>query len=128
MTCFWDGIMSALNTDDFKGMCKSSFANQKEFVTWIKEHNELTNSVKWNGTPLKDKEYEDNYIHIDNFDPTSIYNGYDCSTSEPFLYLVASLFRVNIIHDYNGILINYTVPTPTRTLRFKSDTRHFWKL
>lgn len=128
MTCFWDGIMTSLNKNDFKGFCKDSFSNQIEFVNWLKEHNNFTNNVKWNGNILKDKEYQDNYMHIQQFNSTSIYNGYDCSASEPFLYLIAFLFSVNIIHDYNGTLINYTVPSPTKTLRFKSDIGHFWKL
>tara|TARA_B100001093_G_C26477166_1_gene863199 strand:- start:296 stop:685 length:390 start_codon:yes stop_codon:yes gene_type:complete len=126
MTCFWDGILNNLTNDDFQINFKINKPNNKGLVIFLKEQNSKeTKNIKWNGTQLRDQEIEENFIHIKDYNVKSMNGGYLCSTCDPFLILICTIFNVNINHNYCGHMIKYTVPNPIKTLNFSSDKGHF---
>ena len=122
MTCFWDGIINGLNLN----------MNAQSLVTLLKNNCVKTDSVYWNDNPITEKQMDENKERIKNFDISTINSGYDCSTFEPFLFLVSQIYRVDIKHNYNGNMITYKYIGNTdksicnKMLYFNSDRGHFW--
>ena len=134
MTCFWDGILNALEPNDFTMLSKThgrftihTKPTNKNFVKLLKENNSKTNHIKWQGNTLSNKELNENFIHIKNFDENSISKGYYCSTCDPFLFLISKIFKVNITHKYLKYIIKYTNNNSNKTICFSSNRSHFWK-
>lgn len=90
----------------------------------LKQNNTLTRNVLWNGNVLDDQELQEHYTRIENTEISRY--GYECSSCDPLLCLVAQLYNVNIIHNFNGTRIKYTNINHTKTLKFKSNKIHFW--
>ena len=132
MTCFWNGILTSLDNATINSFLHRPYNDPKprakEFVQLLKRHNTQTNNVLWNDTILSQRELEENFTHIKNYNENSIYQGYDCSTCDPFLLLIAQLFSVNIQHNYNGYTVHYKVKNNKgiRLLKYKSNRGHFW--
>ena len=84
-----------------------------------------TKDIKWNGETLTDKQLEENFEHIRDFNVNSIGGGYLCSTCDPFLFLVCQLFQVDINHNYRGYMMRYRITNPIKTLNFESNSGHF---
>ena len=131
MSCFWQGIISSFNKSErkyFKIETKSvKDKNIINFIKQLKLLNKKTSNVFWNNQKLSEKELEENYLHIVNYDIETLNNGYDCSCADPFLFLIADLLNVNIKHDYNDNIIEYNIDKQLKTLYFSSDTSHFVK-
>jgi hypothetical protein len=135
MACFWNGTLAALNKDhiilalQYKNNRKPS---PSEFVALLQKHVIKTTDVLWNGQILKDQLLIENLNWIKTLNINLINNGHDCSICNPFLLLICQLFKINIIHDYNGTIVNYTHRTLENgnifVLRFKSNKGHFWKI
>lgn len=135
MTCFWDGIMRELKNNYIELPICTIHLNTHTFATFLKSRNTKTYNINWSGsdsklvsgTHLPEKLLNENYKSIQEFDVNSIYNGYDCSTCDPFLLLICELFYVSIIHNFNGIIIKYTNTYKNRAiLQFHSNSHHFW--
>uniref|UniRef100_A0A6C0KIY3 Uncharacterized protein n=1 Tax=viral metagenome TaxID=1070528 RepID=A0A6C0KIY3_9ZZZZ len=124
MTCFWDGILNRLTEEDFKQFNIKKPKN-KEFVLFLKKHNQQTTHVSWNNESLTKKQLEENFTHVKDFDVNTIGGGYFCSTFEPFLFLVSQLFQVNLNHNYCGHMIQYRINEKNRVLQFRSNKSHF---
>lgn len=125
MTCFWDGILHHLKDEDFQRVFQINKPSNKNFVKILKTNLRKTKDIIWNGETLTNKQLEENYEHIKDFNVDSIHGGYLCSTCEPFLFLVCELFKMNINHNYCGHMMSYKVTSPIRTLNFKSNSGHF---
>lgn len=130
MTCFWDGILQNLKDDDFQIAFKCNKPNNINFVKLLKDSlnesfHDKSKDINWNGEKLTKQQIKENFEHIKDYNPKSIYGGYWCSTCDPFLILVCILFRVNINHNYCGHLMKYTILNPRKTLNFKSNSGHF---
>ena len=130
MTCFWDGILSKLTIDmvnNCLGIEIKTKLHQKKLVKLLKKYSVKTIDVLWNDQELSEKELEENMLWINELDSTSIGNGYDCSCSDPVLFLVCQLFKVNITHQFNGATIKYTNKNSEgTTFNFASNHGHFW--
>lgn len=131
MTCFWDGLLKALHINHFKiTFPQFSFRTKprpREFIALLKYNSVPTQDVMWNGQHLKFRDMKDNFDAIFELDAERIHNGYLCSISDPYLFLVSQLFMVNIVHNYNGSTMRYTFNGPNYgTLNFQSDRGHFW--
>lgn len=140
MTCFWDGIIQSLLKN--KIIPNNSSKKPIDFVKYLKEHNKKTINVTCNNEKLTDKQLQENYEHINQLKIENINQGYDCSTFDPFLFLVSQHFQVDIIHRYCNIPIKYTYTLPKnkdskiiyntqvhqnkKTLIVFSNKRHFW--
>ena len=128
MTCFWDGILHNLNDDDFQRVFQVNKPNNKNLIKLLKDNNRKTKNINWNGEIFSEKQLEENFIHIKDFNEKFIGNGYLCSTCDPFLLLVSQIFKINIYHNYCGNKLNYQCKGATKTIRVKSNRGHFQKM
>ena len=123
MTCFWDGILTAL------GPAINSKQTHQQFIQTLKDQNVKTTDVRWNDKPLTEKEMDENCEAVNCFNISTINSGYYCSCCDPFLLLICQIFKINIDHKYNNSSIKYTYAGtngPNNTLKFASDRGHFW--
>lgn len=107
MTCFWTGILSALTIEDFSNIQINTKPHIKQFIEILKNKNIPTTDILWQNILLTKQQLDENMEHIKSFDTNSINSGYLCSTCDPFLLLIATIFKVNINHRYNNHLIIY---------------------
>lgn len=139
MTCFWDGIIAAIDHDMFMMTFethiepldpKQKIDNIKNFIELLKERAILTKNVKWNNSKLTEQQLEENLLAIRNYNIDNINDGYDCSICDPFLLLVCELFKVDIIHNFigNDLIYEYDVKQNTnkKIIKFASNHGHFW--
>ena len=126
MTCFWDGILQKLNTDDFRSISIGVKPRNRNFVNVLKIKNTKTIGMKWNNKYITKQQIDENFTAIKEYNAHTMYNGYFCSTFEPFLFLVSYIFKCKIIHNYMGHTMTYEPPVVKKTLRFSSDRGHFW--
>ena len=115
MTCFWDSLRNKLNIND----------TNREFILYLKKSNTKNISVNWNSSELTEKNLEENFEHIKNFDENKINNGYDCSICDPFLILVCELYNINIFHNFNGYNMKYIKDDSYKNINCSSNTSHF---
>lgn len=99
----------------------------ESLIEYLRKKNRPTKKVKWNGEKLRPQLLQENIQHIGNFSAAreTLNAGYDCSTCDPFLLLVAQLFRVTIYHNYNGNHIWYKRKHARQVLCFSSNKYHF---
>ena len=115
MTCFWDSIRNKLNIND----------TNREFILYLKKSNTKNISVNWNSAELTEKQLDENFEHIKNFDENKINDGYDCSICDPFLILVCELYNINIFHNFNGYEMKYIKDDSYKNINCRSNTSHF---
>lgn len=125
MTCFWLGLIKALTPQKIKNTLNCQ-PKPVPFIQKLKELNTKDISVKWQNTPLSEKQLEENFEHIRDYKIQTVSAGYWCSTCDPFLILICHIFKVNIAHRFNNTMINYTINEPKTTLRTHSNRGHFW--
>ena len=131
MTCYWDGILSRLTSDDY---CYANFVvNSNPHNTRIHsligelKNRNVPTICKWNGVDISKQLSEENVIHIRDYDANTIYNGYDCSVCDPFLILICNIFALEIHHTYLGHEIIYAPNKPIRrVIHFTSNRGHFY--
>lgn len=129
MSCFWDGILRSLELHDFYHiLANTKPLTARQLVNFLKKHNTLTRGLQCNKIPLRETQLQENFEAISQFDVENIYDGYLCSTLDPFLCLVSYLFDVEIQHDYNRVLVIYSKINSRvrRVIRYRSDSNHFW--
>jgi len=68
MTCFWDGILSSLDENDFQIVNEKKYDNVKHFIDLMKRLNRKTDNVRWNNELLTVKQLDENYIAIEAYD------------------------------------------------------------
>lgn len=117
MTCFWDALRNKLKIND----------SNETFIKNLKTKNNKNKNILWNNTIMSDKQLEENYLHIDEFNEKKINDGYDCSTCDPFLILVCDIYNLSINHNFIGVIINYKNNAKSeKILNFQSNNNHFW--
>jgi len=129
MTCFWDGLIEGLNKSDYKRIgIKKPFKNADNIYGYLKKNNKIISDVEYQlgnlEVEITKKQQLENYDHINNYKFSR--NGHNCSACDPFLILVASLFKVRIIHDGTYHKSTYTSREFKRTIWFNSNVGHFW--
>ena len=133
MTCFWNGILASLTTENFNfiGLDRKKYRKPEIFIQLLKDRNEFINAwhVNWNNTPLSNRETIEIKQSIKEYDIKGIHRGHLTSTCEPFLILVSQIFHVNIHHKFINVPITYTfLHSPRKTLKFKNNRGHFTKV
>jgi hypothetical protein len=130
MTCFWTGILTMLSQESIQSVFKcNNRLSPSQLVTLFKQYNTATEDVLWNGNVLGQQELKENVESIKEYDVKTLNNGYLCSCCEPFLLLLCQLFRVNVHHNFNGVMIKYTYVScanNNQTLICGSNRGHFW--
>lgn len=117
MACFWNTLRATFA----RGM------NNVDFVKHLKNNNKETRHIKWQGKPLTDKQICENMEHIRDYNLSEIPKGYLCSVADPFLFLIADVYNVTVIHIYNGHRIVYSNDKAKVCHVFKANKSHFWK-
>ena len=134
MTCFWDGIIRSLTKEDYAKIGLNLRPNAIKFAEALTAHNTKNTRIMWRVGIKSANQKMGNQFKSECFearkclDIKRIRHGYDCSTCDPFLFLVADIFGVNIRHDYMQTSIFYVneLPNITRTLHFASNRGHFY--
>jgi len=128
MTCFWDGIIKALEHSDYKTIGCNTMLNKQQLIDILKTKNIKIENVMWNGNKISEKEKMEHYDAVVNYDKTNIGGGHLCSSCDSFLLLISEVFEVNIKHLYLNVEMNYKNEKAKKTLKFASNRGHFWKL
>ena len=128
MTCFWDGILQALDTSDFQVVGCNNRLNRRQLIDLLKNNNAEIEDVTWNGKKLTNQEMKEHFEAIKDYNINTINQGHLCSSCDSFLLLICQLFNVNIKHLYMNVNIEYQNKNIQRkTLNFASNRGHFWK-
>lgn len=117
MSCVWEGIKNRLHLN----------MGTHELFKFIQGNNRDTRDILWNNEKLSDTLLSENMQRIRELSTDVIENGYLCSACDPLLFLVATLFEVSIVHNFNGTLIHYLhIKFPDKVIKFESSSTHFW--
>jgi hypothetical protein len=123
MTCFWDGLCAALKGAALLDQGTSA----SELARFLKANNALTPGVRWNGQPLAGAALEENYLHVAAWDVSTAPDGYDCSSTDPFMMLVCDVFAVDVEHQLGDHVFRYTCGRPAApVLRFGYSPGHMY--
>ena len=123
MSCFWDGLLSALTDKELAsvGIVRSS----TELICALQKRNVITVGVTWQGTFLNNKALMENYAHVKSYDGKTYRDGYLTSACDPFMLLFCEIFRLKIEFMYDNHKINMSHANPLRTVKFKANRKHF---
>jgi hypothetical protein len=139
MTCFWNALITGLPREIFQNDTQTirslrtsicSHHSPSSLVSFLQSNNKETLNVQIQNQYLSDQRKRENKEAVQIFDPHSIYGGYFCSAEDPFLFLVAELFQINIHHNFYGTLCIYTFINPQtkapscKTLSLHSSNGH----
>lgn len=117
MTCVWDGLIKALKLK----------YRPIDLMNHVKTNNRETKNVVWNDIELTEKQYTENMERIKELNPATIGHGYDCSSFDPLLFLIAELYDTTIVHNYIRTQITYkNKKFPDKKIIVHSNERHFW--
>jgi len=123
MTCFWDAITSRLTAEERQ---LAGVTSATSLAAYLKGVNTRTPEITWNDESLTPQQMGENMERVRSLDVGGIGGGYDCSTCDPFLFLVAYVFDVDIDHNYMGHVMRYrNTRSAKRTLHFSSNSGHF---
>ena len=94
MSCFWAALCAKV-----AGLQKHS---PSSVIEALKSVNVMTRDVQWNDKPLDPKEIEAGFQWVQDYDASSYSSGHETSIADPFLMLVAQVFRLRITLAYTG--------------------------
>ena len=114
MTCVFKALIRGL------GLCMSP----AHFVQKVQDENRLTPTITWNKQSLTQQQQEENFDSVAALDLRLLRQGYDTSSCDPLLFLVAELFEVNIHHEFQGIVFLYENKKSHPTIRLSSSNDH----
>ena len=72
MTCFWDGILQALDTGDFQVVGCNNRLNRRQLIDLLKNNNAEIEDVTWNGKKLTNQEMKEHFEAIKDYNINSI--------------------------------------------------------
>ena len=127
MSCFWDTLIQKINSDDVNNILKINNCNPETFSNALKNENIKVDNVLWNNNEITEKEKQESFDHIKDYDSNTLKNGYLCSVCDPFLLLISELFQIEIVHHYNGVVIHYKNNIKNNyKITIHSDKGHMW--
>ncbi len=91
----------------------------------LKKNNRITTNVLWNHEQLTQQQLDENFERVLNIDDNA-YAGYECSSCDPILFLMAELYNTSIVHDFNGVDMIYTNLKAKKRLRIQSNMHHMF--
>ena len=96
--------------------------------SWRKDHYApYKRNRKEMADAMTEKEKEENMTHINDYNSSTIQNGYLCSICDPFLLLITEIFCIEIIHHYNNNIIYYKhTEIVNYTITIYSNNNHMW--
>ena len=129
MSCFWNALLNTISNDDKKKYFNTFdlHLNPPNFIIILKQINKITQNVLWNNQELTKQQLIENKNAIDEYDKSTVNDGYFCSTFEPILFLLVEYLQITIIHDFNKNIITYTNKINNRyTINIYSNSNHCW--
>lgn len=118
--------MKGLKKEDFNNLNENK-TNNIDFIKMLKKKNKITKDVLWNGKLVNNqKELEENFIAVRDYNINKINNGHLCSTGDYMLMLICDLFNINIYHKYLNKTMKYEKKNNNKNLYFQSNKGHFW--
>ena len=127
MSCYWDTLIKEIRNNDIKLILELNNPNPQLFASKLKLKNKLVNTIICNNNKLSSKQQEENYEHIKEYDINQANNGYLCSTCDPFLILIADLFSITIINNYDSNKIIYKPIAISRyEITINNNKGHMW--
>lgn len=118
-SCVWIALIKALKL--------GRTTTPAQLLAYVKAHNRLTPDITWNGEALSKQQMKENREAIKVLNTSCLKLGYDCSTADPLLFLVAQLYNTSIEHRYLTCRIRYINRRfPAKWLKFRSNQGHFW--
>ena len=133
MTCFWNGLYHKLSDDDFKFINEIKCKSLQDLITLLKRYFNLfdIDYIFYHGSDGKIEPLSKQFLSeckkaVLDYNIESMYNGYYCSTCDPFLILVCMLFKITIEHKYINVDIKYIPRESRRKISCNSDSGHFW--
>jgi hypothetical protein len=146
MTCVWDALIKGIPIDDLdnilghkkkvsEGKPKKRKDIQKEkslknnlkrdiFVKYLQKNAKKTSVVYVNDEELTETQINENFKAVQALSVNGIWNGYFCSTFDPFLILVCELFECSIYHKYLNSNIRYEHLNSKFIIYLKSSSEH----
>ena len=137
MSCVWSGILQAIHQDYLT--CMDTTLKHKilsltitTLVELLKYNNVKTSNVTWNLIIMSEQQLKENYNRIEQININDLHNCYDFSTCDPLFFLLCTIFKVDIIHNYMGNKMEYKYMNNTDNIKsrkiyeFCSDIGHFW--
>tara|TARA_Y100000741_G_C18250803_1_gene557240 strand:- start:698 stop:1078 length:381 start_codon:yes stop_codon:yes gene_type:complete len=125
MTCFWDSILSSLNDEDLRIL--GTNRHRKNLIIALKNKNKITTTL-WQGSNLSQKEREESFDAVKDYNIKGIFNGHLTSICDYFLLLISDLLNLSIEHRFLNTKIIYTpLGNVRRHIKFKSNNGHFSK-
>ena len=100
MTCFWDGILAGLRSDDLS-LYDLKNKRRETFINFLKNNvsKKHFKNIKWNNEELKDQEINEHIEAINSYNVNGIGSGHLTSICDSFLLLICSMFKLNINHQ-----------------------------
>lgn len=92
--CFWTALCAKV-----PGLRKHTPSTVIEALQSV---NCLTRNVTWDGSSLLPKLMVENFEWVRAYDPASYNNGHDTSIADPFLLLIAQVFRMRVHFAHTG--------------------------
>ena len=130
MSCFWDSLLKTISSDDkdkYFNTIINTPLNPHNLVVILKECNKITDNVLWNNEELTEQQKKENKDAIYEYNKDMVSAGYNCSTFDPFLFLLVEYLEIEIHHNYNGTIIIYKNKRKNRYIvKIYSDTGHCW--
>ena len=128
-TCFWDTIIRHVRAEDLTSITKSGKNTPLSVALGLQRintENVSMDHVMWQGKRLTSKEIEEmkEWIRTDTHTEKSLKVGHYTSVCDPYLCLLCAKFNINIIHNYCGNRIIYSVQNHRYKIEVRSDRGH----
>ena len=126
MTCFWDGIINSLDKEDREKLGLKT-NNIYSLIDKLKTINCSTKNMRWQNELITECQIKENMAHIENYNKKNAPRGYQCSTFDPFLFLLAFILKKNVNFIYCGHIVKYESSNSNgKCLNYKCNRGHFW--
>ena len=93
MACFWNSVIISLQRINLL----NTNMTPKLLSSFLRQNNMNTPSIKWNDNYLFTQELDENFQYVENYDYNLVGQYHPGGASDPFLFLVASIFNVDIV-------------------------------
>jgi len=95
MTCVWDGLINKIPGLQYHG--------PDSLIRALQSVNCRPTDVLWNGTKIRESEMRENLGIVDDYDPHDLHDGHLIGACDPFLLLLAQVFRLEIRQEVMSI-------------------------
>jgi hypothetical protein len=114
MTCVWDALIRGIHKDEVTRRAIGNYAGPRELVCLLKKANCKTTGVRWQAEELSERQLEENFEWVRDYDAGGITNGHLTSTADPFVLLICYLLQVEVSMSINGSRVRMLPAGPPR--------------